>query len=78
LQKANLWKADQQLYFPVITKSGVNRLGKTIRYYFNYSNTAKQIQYSNKNGIELFSNKSISANSMLELEAWGVKIIEEE
>jgi beta-galactosidase len=78
LQKANLWKDEQQLYFPIITKTGINNQGKTIRYYFNYSNAPKQIQYLNKNGTELISNKNISANSILELEAWGVKIIEED
>jgi beta-galactosidase len=51
--------------------------GKTIRYYFNYSNAPKRIQYSNKNGTELISNKIISSNSVLQLEAWGVKIVEE-
>ncbi len=77
LQKANLWHEEQQLYFPIITKSGVNMQGKTIRYYFNYSNAAKQIQYSNKSGTELISNKSILTGSMPELEAWGVNVIEE-
>jgi beta-galactosidase len=77
LQKANLWKGEQQLAFPIITKSGVNMQGKTIRYYFNYSNAAKQIQYVNKSGTELISNKIISSNSILQLEAWGVIIVEE-
>ena len=73
-----LWNADQQLYFPVITKSGVNKLGKTIRYYFNYSAVPQKINYQNKNGNELISGRAISANSVLELEAWGVKIIAED
>ena len=78
LQKANCWNEEQQLYFPIITKSGVNMQGKTIRYYFNYSNAAKQISYSNKSGVELISNKNILSKSVLELEAWGVKIVEED
>ncbi len=76
LQKANCWKDEQQLSFPIITKSGVNMQGKTIRYYFNYSNTPKQIQYSNKSGTELISGKEILTGNVLEIEAWGVKIIE--
>jgi beta-galactosidase len=78
LRKANLWKEEQQLAFPIITKSGINMQGKTIRYYFNYSNTAKQIQYANKNGVELISNKIILKNTILNLGAWGVNIIEED
>lgn len=77
LKKSNLWGKDQELAFPIIIKSGKNDQGKTIRYYFNYSATPQKAQYSNKNGIDLLSNKEISANTSLELEAWGVKIIEE-
>ncbi|MEY2917898.1 MAG: hypothetical protein RIS73_1612 [Bacteroidota bacterium] len=78
LQKANLWKGEQQLSFPIITKSGVNNQGKTIRYYFNYSNSVQNIQYSNKGGNELLSNNYIPANSTIVLAAWEVKIIEED
>lgn len=78
LEKTKLWKGEQQLSFPIISKSGVNMQGKTIRYYFNYSNAPMQIQYLNKMGTEIISNTSVSANGILELEAWGVKIIEEE
>jgi beta-galactosidase len=77
LKKSNLWGNSQHFYFPLITKSGKNQQGKTIRYVFNYSATPQKIQYVYKNGQELLSNKAILQNSSLELEAWGVKIIEE-
>lgn len=77
LQKANLWGSDQALTFPLITKSGVNAQGKTVHYYFNYSATANKVQYPHKNGQELLSNTSILQNSALDLEAWDVKIVEE-
>lgn len=77
LEKANLWKTEQNLTFPIITKSGVNQQGKTIRYFFNYSAVPQQVKYAYKNGNELITNKAISANSTLDLEAWGVQIVEE-
>jgi beta-galactosidase len=77
LQKAGLWKVDQQLSFPVIVKSGINQQGKTIRYLFNYSAAPQKITYGYKNGTELLANQVVAAGAVLELEAWGVKIIEE-
>lgn len=77
LKKSNLWGKDQEWVFPIITKSGKNDQGKTIRYIFNYSATPSTITYSYANGIELLANKEVVQNSPLELEAWGVKIVEE-
>lgn len=77
LKKSNLWGTEQQLSFPTILKTGKNQQGKMIRYYFNYSATPQKAQYVYKNGTELLSNKAVAQNSSLDLEAWGVKIIEE-
>jgi beta-galactosidase len=77
LIKSNLWGTDQALYFPIITKSGVNQIGKNIHYYFNYSATAISIKYPYKMGKELLLNSVINQNDTVELGAWGVKIIEE-
>jgi beta-galactosidase len=77
IQKANLWKTEQNLSFPIITKSGINQQGKTIRYIFNYSAVPQQVKYAFGNGTELLSNQTVSKDATLTLEAWGVKIIEE-
>lgn len=77
LKKSQLWHTEQDFYFPIITKSGKNLSGKTIRYIFNYSPTPQKIQYPFKAGNELLQNKPIQQNSSVELEAWGVKIVEE-
>jgi beta-galactosidase len=78
LQKANLWSADQALSFPLITKSGINAQGKKVHYYFNYSSLPYPIAYPHKKGKELLSNVSVAQNSTLNLEAWGVQVVEEE
>lgn len=77
LKKVDLWGLDQQLSFPLITKSGVNEKGKTIHYYFNYSSAANTFNYPHKEGKELLSAESIQKNNEVQLEPWGVKIIEE-
>jgi beta-galactosidase len=77
LKKADLWGLDQQLSFPLITKSGVNEKGKTIHYYFNYSSVTSSFSYPYKEGKELLSAESIIKNKEVQLEPWGVKIIEE-
>lgn len=77
LEKANLWKAEQTWAFPIITKSGVNQQGKTIRYIFNYSTVPQQVKYAFGNGMELLSNQAVTKDSNLNIDAWGLKIIEE-
>lgn len=77
LRAAGLWKADQEIRFPIIVKSGVNEQGKVVRYYFNYSAQPQSFVYSHKAGKELLSGTAISAESKVLLPQWGVQIIEE-
>jgi len=77
LEKANLWGTDQQIAWPVVVKSGINQNGKAIHYLFNYSADVSRQTYPYKTGKELLGNKPVESNTVLELEPWGVKIIEE-
>ncbi len=74
---AGLWGVDQDISFPLITKSGVNQAGKVIHYYFNYSMNANSFSYPYNQGIELLSEEPVTAQELLTLEPWGIKIIEE-
>ena len=78
LKNTDLWGEAQKLYFPVITKEGVNQRGKTVHYFFNYSAKPVSVNYTFHNGHELLSDKTLVQNSLLELKAWGIKIIEEQ
>lgn len=77
VKNAGLYGLDQQLAYPLITKSGVNQSGKRIHYYFNYSSVPKTFRYPFNNGKELISNIAIAKNKVVQLEPWGLKIIEE-
>ncbi|WP_291101199.1 MULTISPECIES: beta-galactosidase [unclassified Flavobacterium] len=77
LKKADLWGLDQQLSFPLITKSGTNEKGKIIHYYFNYSSVASSFNYPHKEGKELLFSENIMKNKEIQIDPWGVLIIEE-
>ncbi|MFC4323969.1 beta-galactosidase [Litchfieldia salsa] len=78
LKEAGVWGVDQALQFPLIVKSGVNDLGRTVRYYFNYSEDPQTFVYSHSNGQELLENRPVESGQKVELERWGVAIIEEQ
>ncbi|WP_042224179.1 beta-galactosidase [Oceanobacillus manasiensis] len=77
-KEAKLWGADQALQFPLIVKVGVNDLNRTIRYYFNYSNESNSFVYPHASGQELLANREIVSSQEVELDRWGIAIIEEQ
>jgi beta-galactosidase len=77
VKKAGVWGIDQEIAFPLITRSGINEKGKNIHYYFNYSATAGSINYPYSNGKELLSGNAVIKSQSLTIEPWGVKVIEE-
>ena len=66
-----------EIQFPVIVKTGVNQEGHTIKYYLNYSGERQTVNGPDQSGIELLENRAVKKNECLELEPWGVKIMEE-
>ncbi len=78
VKKAGLWGEAQKLTFPIVLKQGVNKKGKTICYLFNYSAKPTSVTYPFGNGKELLLGQTINTNSEVQLEPWGMKIIEGE
>lgn len=75
VRKAGLWGADQDLAFPVITKSGTNQQGRTVRYYFNYSARPATFRYPHEAGKDLLSDRAVARDSQQQLPPWGVMIV---
>jgi len=75
VRKAGLWGPDQDLAFPLVTKSGTNQQGRTVRYYFNYSARAAAFRYPHGDGKDLLGDRAIVKGSQLELPPWGVLIV---
>jgi beta-galactosidase len=78
LKEAGVWDVDQTLQFPLIVKSGANDLGRTVRYYFNYSEDSQTFVYAHSNGQELLENRPVVSGQQVKLDRWGVAIIEEQ
>jgi len=77
VKSAGLWGIDQQLQFPIITKTGINSKGKALHYYFNYSDKPVTFEYPYANATELLQGRTVVSKQTVILPAWGVMIIEE-
>ncbi|MBB3155745.1 hypothetical protein FHS16_005853 [Paenibacillus endophyticus] len=73
---AGLWGLEQDCRYPLIVKSGTNEAGREIRYFFNYSDASISFTYSYEVGTELLSNRKVCINEQIELDRWGVAIVE--
>lgn len=77
VKEADLWGADQELSFPLITRSGINENGRVVHYYLNYSDHPASITYPHQEGWELVTDKEVSSRQVMPVAPWGVLIVEE-
>jgi beta-galactosidase len=77
VNEAGLASSDQQLPAAVHLQHGVNRMGKRIHYYFNYSGSDVKTAYSYGAGTNLLSGKSVANGQELALAPWDLAIVEE-
>jgi len=61
----------------VIIHKGTNDYGNTVRYYLNYSPEEKQVFYRYGDAVDVLTGENIPAASRMNLEPWGVRILEE-
>jgi beta-galactosidase len=78
VRKAGLWGPDQELVFPLVTKSGTNQQGQVVRYYFNYSGRPATFHYPHGAGKDLLSTQAVPKDSEQQLPSWGVMIVLED
>jgi beta-galactosidase len=77
LKVAGLSGPDQQLPQPVRVKHGVNRQGKTLHFYLNYSSETQTFVYSYGAGRELLGQTPVAPSQSLKLKPWDLAIVEE-
>lgn len=77
LQKAGLAGQDQSLPADVHVQHGVNKAGKRLHYYFNYSSNPVDVPYNYGSGASLLDGKSATKGSKLSLPPWDLAIVEE-
>ncbi len=77
LQEKGLVGPDQQLPSHIQARTGVNRFGKTIRYYFNYSGTPATFTYRHKAGTDLLTSRAVKGDETVTVAPWDLVIVEE-
>ena len=75
--ESGLFNLNEELVFPIVVKSGRNKLNKQIHYFLNYSGTNKTISYSFEDAQNLLSDKPINKGSLISLKPWDLAIVEE-
>jgi beta-galactosidase len=77
LQAAGLADGDQSLPAPVRVKHGVNRSGKILHYYLNYSSSPQTFRYSYATGSDLLTQTAVAHSQQVTLQPRDLAIIEE-
>jgi beta-galactosidase len=77
LTKAGLTGPDQDVPASVHVQHGMNRMGKKVHYYFNYSAVKQETKYPYGAGTNLLNEKSVGPGSALTLGPWDLAIVEE-
>jgi beta-galactosidase len=77
LEQMGLLGADQQLPAAIHAQRGINRQGKVIHYYFNYSGETVTFRYSGCGGADLLTGKPLAKDAEIALDPWDVAIVEE-
>jgi beta-galactosidase len=77
IQRAGIGGPDQTLPSGVRTKHGVNRNGRKIHYYLNYSSQEQTFAYPHGAGSELLTQKAVAAAQSITVKPWDLVLIEE-
>lgn len=77
LEEVGLIGPDQQEPAAVHVTHGVNRMGKQVHYYFNYSAAEVKAGYAYGAGTNLLNGKPVAKADTLALKPWDVAIVEE-
>jgi beta-galactosidase len=77
IEEAGLTGPDQQEPSAVHVTHGINRMGKRVDYYFNYSAGEVKANYAYAAGTNLLNGKPASKSDGLALGPWDLAIIEE-
>jgi beta-galactosidase len=68
---------DQQAPAGVHISHGVNKMGKTLHYFFNYTGAEAQATYAYGAGTNLLDGKAVAKGATLTLAPWDLAIVEE-
>ena len=75
---AGLTGPDQNLPAAVKVRHGHNAQGKLLHYYLNFSGEQQQFPYPYKRGLDILTNRPVTAGSSIALKPWDLAIVAEE
>ena len=78
LRESGLTSSDQEVPAAVRVKHGINRAGKRIHYYLNYSGVTANFTYAYAAGRDLISGHAAARGSSVSLGPWDLAILEED
>jgi len=78
LKSAGLAGPDQQLPSAIHVVNGVDRLGKQLHYFFNYSATPASFTYAHASGKDLLTDGHVATSQQVTLKPWDLAIVEEQ
>lgn len=78
LRRAGLMGPDQDLPSSVRAKQGLNRNGKTLHYYLNYSSESETFPYPHAASVDLLTGTALNQGQTLTLKPWDLAILEEQ
>lgn len=77
LEKLGLTGPEKEYPSAVHVQSGINRMGKWVHYYFNYSGAEVKVSFAYGNGTNLLDRKAVSTGEVLTLQPWDLAVVEE-
>lgn len=77
IERDGLTGPDQQLPPEIHVQHGINRQGKRVHYYFNYSSSTVQVTYEYAAGTNLLDGQAAGLGQQIPLKPWDLAIIEE-
>jgi beta-galactosidase len=77
LDQAGLATSDQSLPAAIHVQHGVNKLGKRLHYYFNYSANPVTAPYAYAPGTDLLTDQAVAPSTQLTIAPWDLVIVEE-
>jgi beta-galactosidase len=77
LERAGATGPDQALPPNLRARHGVNRSGKTLHYYMNYSSDARSFSYPYGSGSDLLTQAAVAHSQPITVKPWDLAIIEE-
>ena len=78
LRESGLTSSDQDLPGSVRVKHGINRAGKPIHYYLNYSGSPANFTYAYAAGRDLLTGHAVGRGKSVSLGPWDLAILEED